>query len=126
MYLKQQTSHYIYFTRCYQQCDATYMCSPDPTNVQQRETRFLLVFENKLDVLVGEGHQVGADQGHHGVQDRRLDKVHVPDPPKQPWKDESQSLLVITVNMQYVYIYIQLTPLSKATLGFSMLPKDTG
>lgn len=44
----------------------------------------LLVFENELDVLVGEGHQVGADQGHHSVQNRRLDQVHVPDPPEEP------------------------------------------
>lgn len=44
----------------------------------------LLVFEHKLDVLVGEGYQVGANQSHHSIQNCRLDKVHVPDPPKQP------------------------------------------
>lgn len=48
---------------------------------------FLLVFENKLDVLVGEGHQVCADQSHHSVQHRGLDQVHVPDPPEQPCND---------------------------------------
>lgn len=48
---------------------------------------FLLVFEYKLDVLVGERDQVCADQGHDGVQHRRLDEVHVPDPPEQPCED---------------------------------------
>lgn len=51
----------------------------------------LLVFENELDVLVGEGHQVGADQGHHSVQNRRLDQVHVPDPPEEPWAEKQLS-----------------------------------
>lgn len=44
----------------------------------------LLVFENKLDVLVGEGHQVGADQSHDTIQDCGLDQVHVPNPPEEP------------------------------------------
>lgn len=54
---------------------------------------FLLVFENKLDVLVGKGHQVSADQSHHSVQNCRLDKVHVPNPPEEPWRDNSHSLI---------------------------------
>lgn len=45
---------------------------------------FLLVLENKLDILVGEGHKVGANQSHHSVKNCRLDEVHVPNPPKQP------------------------------------------
>lgn len=51
------------------------------------------MFENKLDVLVGEGHQVGANQSHDGVQNCRLDKVHVPNPPKEPWRDNSHLLI---------------------------------
>lgn len=53
--------------------------------IRQREhLSVLLVFENELDVLVGEGHQIGADQSHDTVQDCRLDQVHVPNPPEQP------------------------------------------
>lgn len=50
----------------------------------------LLVLEDKLDVLVGKGHQVGADQGHDPVQDCRLDQVHVPNPPEKPWVRKRQ------------------------------------
>lgn len=85
--------------------------APDPTNVdvQERETFrwdkcrvmmcsfFLLVLEDKLDILVGEGHQVGADQRHHSVQNCRLDEIHVPDPPEQPYKHKT--------NQSYIYIY---------------------
>lgn len=45
----------------------------------------LLVFEDKLDVFVSEGHEVGADQRHDSIEDRWLDQVHVPDSPEQPW-----------------------------------------
>lgn len=51
----------------------------------------LLVFQNKLHVLVGKGHQVGADQSHDGVQDRGLDQVHVPNPPEQPCDNTVES-----------------------------------
>lgn len=46
------------------------------------------MLEHELDVLVGEGHEVGADEGHDAVQHGRLHQVHVPDPPVQPWGSE--------------------------------------
>lgn len=49
------------------------------------------VFQHKLDVLVGEGHQVSADQSHDSVQDGRLHQVHVPDPPEQPDGDRGDN-----------------------------------
>lgn len=55
----------------------------------------LLVLEDKLDVLVGKSHQVGADQSHDSVQNCRLDQVHVPNPPEQPWTEEASHTVVI-------------------------------
>lgn len=49
--------------------------------------RLLLVLEDEFNVLVSEGHQVRADQGHDGVQNRGLHQVHVPDPPEEPWRN---------------------------------------
>lgn len=57
--------------------------NPEETRLWERLS-VLLVLENELDVLVGEGHQVGADQSHDAVQDCRLDQVHVPNPPEEP------------------------------------------
>lgn len=54
------------------------------TRLQRVKCVFLLMFENKLDILVGKSHEVGADQSHDTVQNCRLDKIHVPNPPKEP------------------------------------------
>lgn len=38
----------------------------------------LLVFKNKLDILVGKSNQIGTDEGHDAVKDCRLNEIHMP------------------------------------------------
>jgi hypothetical protein len=44
----------------------------------------LLVLEDKLDVLVGEGDEVGAGQGSDDVVDVEVERLHRVNPPEEP------------------------------------------